>query len=301
MSSHNCPFEFGEHMTHKNSFMFPPDSHGVNETSPCAFKFVSGPDTVSCLIQGLKHLGMSSGDSLLIPSFIGRKVYETLKNQGFNLNRYHINHHLRAAFNPRQLPPSNAVIVINYFGLPQPLGLFKAYCHLHQSKLIEDHSQGLFDVRDNKIRPGLRGDLGLIRYPSVDPHKYCKAFTLPLKPEPATDSSSPQGKELLQDIKFLNTKASKPEVCDHQADQRRQLFRSSYKIASKTPALIPWVHPPEDSCPSGFPFFSSDAVFETIQKAAHAKGLRCQSWPELPPDILSGCRSFYRTCRLIKF
>jgi hypothetical protein len=52
-------------------------------------------------------------------------------------------------------------MAVNYFGFPQKLARFDAYCQQHGAILIEDNAHGLFSRDTDNARLGHRGDAGI--------------------------------------------------------------------------------------------------------------------------------------------
>jgi hypothetical protein len=65
------------------------------------------------------------------------------------------------AVDPGDLPDARAVIAVNYFGFPQELAPFRAYCDRVGAVLIEDNAHGLFSRDGTGAALGTRGAMGI--------------------------------------------------------------------------------------------------------------------------------------------
>lgn len=112
------------------------------------------------LLESLRIMNLNPNDEILIPSFICQEVLLPIKKLGLKTVYYHIDKKL----NPIELPSSNrirAVLLINYFGFPQDLKIFKEYCEKHDCFLIEDNAHGFLSRSENGDYLGTRADVGV--------------------------------------------------------------------------------------------------------------------------------------------
>lgn len=113
------------------------------------------------LYQGLKICGVGKGDAVLLPELICRDLLSSIHSLGAVVKYYPIGPDLQISCDPENLPPSKAIVAVNYFGFPQHLEPFQKYSALNGSLLVEDNAHG-FLSRDDKFRfLGTRGDLGV--------------------------------------------------------------------------------------------------------------------------------------------
>ena len=113
------------------------------------------------MVEAFRLCGVKRGDNVLLPSYICRDVLSSLNAVAANPLYYHVKRDLQAVIEPDLIPPVKAVIAVNYFGFPQKLNDFAAYCNRAGAFLIEDNAHGLFS-RDEKGRLlGTRSDLGI--------------------------------------------------------------------------------------------------------------------------------------------
>jgi len=113
------------------------------------------------LVEALKVLGISQGQKVLVPAFICRDLLASVHAVQGEPLFYSVDQSLA----PLLLPVARdvkAVLAVNYFGFPQVLEPFRAYCTEHDAALIEDNAHG-FLSRDEQGAPlGRRSDLGIV-------------------------------------------------------------------------------------------------------------------------------------------
>jgi hypothetical protein len=115
------------------------------------------------LAEGLRRAGIGSGDRVLFPGLIGRGVLSSVASVRAVPIFYDVDESLCADM--RSLERIDAVgikalVVVNYFGFPQPLKSLLDWCRSHGIVLIEDNAHG-FLSSDNGVPLGRRGDLGV--------------------------------------------------------------------------------------------------------------------------------------------
>ena len=113
------------------------------------------------LTAGLKTLAIGKGHLVLMPEYICRDLLASVHAVQAQPLFYAVNR----SFTPQYLPEAQnvkAVLAVNYFGFPQTLEPFRAYCTEHGAALIEDNAHGFLsrDEQDNLL--GSRGDLGVV-------------------------------------------------------------------------------------------------------------------------------------------
>ena len=112
------------------------------------------------LVGALRVVRISRGQGVLVPEFICRDLLASIHAAGAEPVYYPVDRSLAPQL-PPPAPDVKAVVAVNYFGFPQPLDPFRAYCAGRDAALIEDNAHG-FLSRDDKGEPlGSRGDLGL--------------------------------------------------------------------------------------------------------------------------------------------
>ena len=112
------------------------------------------------LLEALRVARVCPGDRVLIPAFICRDLLASIHAAGAEPHFYRVDRSLVA----QSLPVCagvKAVIAVNYFGFPQRLEPFRAYCAAHGATLIEDNAHGFLSRDERGKLLGTRGDLGI--------------------------------------------------------------------------------------------------------------------------------------------
>lgn len=115
------------------------------------------------LAEGLRRIGVKPGDQVLLPGLICAEVLSSLAAVGAIPQYYSVDRTLSPeedAFGNRSPSGIRAVVAVNYFGFPQNLEPYKAWCHRHDIPLIEDNTHGFLST-DGAVPLGRRGDLGI--------------------------------------------------------------------------------------------------------------------------------------------
>src|SRR5437879_7768032 len=84
---------------------------------------------------------MQPGDRVLAPSYICRAAIDPLIAYGLNVDFYPIRRDCSidlADLRNRISPTTQAVMIVHYFGFPQPLGELRKLCDRYGLLLIED-------------------------------------------------------------------------------------------------------------------------------------------------------------------
>lgn len=110
------------------------------------------------LADGLR---LSRAGKVLLPGFLCRDVLSSLSAVGAEAAFYPVDSRLNPAAAPEAWPKADAVLAVDYFGFPQDLTPFKAYCARTGAVLIEDAAHALFSRDASGALLGSRGDLGL--------------------------------------------------------------------------------------------------------------------------------------------
>ena len=113
------------------------------------------------IVEALRRSGVGSGDRVAIPGFICRDVLASIAVLGAEPLFYDVSESLRPT-SLDHLPPAKAIIAVDYFGFPQDLAPFRAYCSRTNAHLIEDNAHGLFSRDERGELLGLRGDFGIL-------------------------------------------------------------------------------------------------------------------------------------------
>ena len=115
------------------------------------------------LAEGLRRIGVRPGDRVLLPGFVCHEVLASLAVLGVTPRFYAVDEMLSTdAQSLERMDPNGvrAVIVVNYFGFPQPLDRILEWCKAYRAVLIEDNAHG-FLSRESNVPLGQRGDMGI--------------------------------------------------------------------------------------------------------------------------------------------
>lgn len=113
------------------------------------------------LVDALARSGVTTGSTVALPSFICRDVLASIHALAADAMYYDVDESLRPV-HLDGLPPARAILAVNYFGFPQDLAPFRAYCSRTGAMLIEDNAHGLFSRDANGSLLGTRGDFGIL-------------------------------------------------------------------------------------------------------------------------------------------
>lgn len=112
------------------------------------------------LHAGLQLLGVGEGDLVLVPAFICHDLLAPIHSLGAVPRFYEVNEQLQPVAFP-DTEGVRAILAVNYFGFPQDLSPFRAYCNQTDAILIEDNAHGFLSHDETDTALGLRGDLGI--------------------------------------------------------------------------------------------------------------------------------------------
>lgn len=113
------------------------------------------------LVAGLEALGIGAGQSVLLPEYICRDLLAAVHTVGARAEFYPVDLALCPATSHETWPAAAAVLAVDYFGFPQPLEPFRAYCARTGAALIEDNAHGFLSCDESGKWLGLRGDIGI--------------------------------------------------------------------------------------------------------------------------------------------
>lgn len=115
--------------------------------SPLFFK--GGRMALYC---GLKSCGFTAGDTVLIPAYICESVTSAVKEAGLRIQFYRIKENLEPDFVDLEAKSegAKALLVVHYFGFPQPLNEIISFCNAKGLILIEDCAHALYSKIDEK-------------------------------------------------------------------------------------------------------------------------------------------------------
>lgn len=118
----------------------------------------------AALWQGVHAVGLAPGDRVLVPAYCCGVEAATLLGAGLRVDFYRIRDDLtpdleHLAHLCRE--PAQALLLIHYFGLPQPVEPIAAFASEHGLILIEDCAHGLFGRAADGAALGSRGELAV--------------------------------------------------------------------------------------------------------------------------------------------
>jgi hypothetical protein len=115
------------------------------------------------LVDALRISRIQPGDSVLLPDFICRDVFASIRAVGARPATYRIQRDLQPVPGQR-LPDARAVIVVNYFGFPADLTSLKLLGVSESTVVIEDNAHGWLS-RDQQGRTlGFRTSVGITSF-----------------------------------------------------------------------------------------------------------------------------------------
>ncbi|MBI9099181.1 MAG: DegT/DnrJ/EryC1/StrS aminotransferase family protein [Spirochaetaceae bacterium] len=128
-----------------------------NLTSPYKFAY-----SRTALKYGLKTIDFKEGDELLVPDFICESAIEPLLDLNIIPRYYPVNSALEPEWNKLEKLVNTstiALLIVHYFGNPQPVDKFLELCNTHSLLLIEDNAHGFGAKYHNRLL-GTIGDIG---------------------------------------------------------------------------------------------------------------------------------------------
>ena len=159
------------------------------------------------LAEGLRHLGLTPGATILVPAYFQGTEIDTLLRTGYRLKFYRVKGNFEVdledaatKFNQH----TEALYIIHYFGLPQPLDAIVRFCGEHKIKLIEDCALALFSAA-GAVPLGEKADLSFFSvYKTVPlPHGGYVTLRSPAKlsslPPPPTAATLNQTLDLVME------------------------------------------------------------------------------------------------------
>lgn len=114
------------------------------------------------LLAALELLKLPQGARVLVPSFICRDLMAAIHAAHATPVFYALDETLSPLELNQNWPRAAVVIAVNYFGFPQDLTEFRAYCEHTGAYLIEDNAHGFLSADEQGVPLGERGDMGLL-------------------------------------------------------------------------------------------------------------------------------------------
>lgn len=114
------------------------------------------------LAEALRRGGVRPGDVVALPGLICREILASVAAMGALPRYYDVGTNLVAdhAGVARAAVGARAIVAVNYFGFPQPLGPFRAASAATGAVLVEDNAHGFLSA-DESEPLGRRGDFGV--------------------------------------------------------------------------------------------------------------------------------------------
>lgn len=116
------------------------------------------------LVDALRACGVELGDRVLVPELVCREVLAAVHTVGATPAFYPVTTALVPATDAGHFAPGKAILAVNYFGFPQDLTEFRAYCARTGAALIEDNAHGLLSRDIDGAWLGGRGDAGIFSF-----------------------------------------------------------------------------------------------------------------------------------------
>lgn len=117
------------------------------------------------LFQGVRRAGLQPGERVLVPAYCCGVEVTTLQNVGLEPVYYRLLENMTPDLDHLgalcRSTPAKALLLIHYFGLPQPIDPILAFAREHDLLLIEDAAHGLFAVQADGAPLGSRADVAV--------------------------------------------------------------------------------------------------------------------------------------------
>lgn len=118
----------------------------------------------TALKHGLLSLGFKEGDRILVPEYICEALLQPLRALALEPVYYLINDKFEPQWEALDLMACEfacrAIVMVHYFGQPQDIGHYRAFCTAHGLLLLEDNAHGFSGMVHGKLL-GTFGDLGI--------------------------------------------------------------------------------------------------------------------------------------------
>jgi perosamine synthetase len=118
------------------------------------------------LYHALDSLGIAGNDRVLVPAYICKSAVQPFAGRGIACDLYRIDRDCRTDLTDverRIGPNTRAILVVHYFGFPQPIAALRALCDKHRLLLIEDCAHVLTGTADGKLL-GSHGDAAVFSW-----------------------------------------------------------------------------------------------------------------------------------------
>jgi len=148
-------------------------SHFLSKTTDQFYHFIpddaqlfftsSGRCSLKIIIKALK---LTKKDEVLLPSYLCEEVLKPFKEERIHVQFYKVDEHLIVDINDikqKITKRTKALLIIHYFGFPQPIKLIQKLCRNYSIYLIEDVTQAFMSKQDN-IPLGWFGDFNFTSF-----------------------------------------------------------------------------------------------------------------------------------------
>ena len=119
------------------------------------------------IYQGVRSLGLQKGDIVLVPAYSCGSEIAPLLAAGLNLAYYRCLSDLSPDFSHLEFlcaKTPKALLIIHYFGFPQPLSELIDFKQKHDLYLIEDNAHGLYSMDRFGNPLGSSGDIAIFSF-----------------------------------------------------------------------------------------------------------------------------------------
>jgi perosamine synthetase len=119
------------------------------------------------IYHGLTALGLKAGENVLVPAYHCAALVEPILRHGSEVKFYDVNMDLTPNFddiNGKIDRNTRAILVVHYFGFPQPIRKFTELCQARGLYLIEDCAHVLAGETDEGVGLGDSGDISIFSW-----------------------------------------------------------------------------------------------------------------------------------------
>ena len=114
------------------------------------------------LVAGLKALNIKKGDKVALPEFICHDLLASIHAVDAFVIYYSLGENLLPDFSKISNETLKALIVVNYFGFPQDINLYKDITDKTGAILIEDNAHGFLSRDEQGMLLGKRAAMGIL-------------------------------------------------------------------------------------------------------------------------------------------
>jgi perosamine synthetase len=121
----------------------------------------------NAIYHGLYALGIKIGENILVPAFHCRAAIDPITAYGAEIRFYDVNVDLSPNFKDVEKKideKSRGILIIHYFGFPQPMQKWRRLCKHHQLYLIEDCAHVLTGRTPDGTHLGEAGDISVFSW-----------------------------------------------------------------------------------------------------------------------------------------